>query len=361
MEPFAETQAEDSPQPPPDPSVARETRCPPSEPTLLVLPLDSPLPKPSKPTARAKHFPGARSDATTAGVKRKHPLIAGAPDRMTEEAPKSPPEPLLEARSESFLQYRPTLSFEEQCLTLASLSEAVPRKYWDKDEGDNWFVMLGQTTRLTNRLTRLTEACPSFCQAVTDFVRNAMPEPVPFTCISIRVGPGRSCHIDARNSFVPSMIVGLNHFRKGRLWIECPQGTVEGWQIQHADIKKGIFHDIMHRPILFSSKTLLHGTEWWQGTERRVLTSWVPQITSQDFPYFNTTLRLYGFLPPLQQLELDQYALSTYYGHYAVKQRHLSSLFTRHLGELRPPLIGPQDIIEVESSDEEDMPEMVTF
>ena len=253
------------------------------------------------------------------------------------------------------------ISFEEQCLTIASLSEAVPRKYWDKDEGDNWFVMLGQTTRLTNRLTRFTEACPNFCQAVTAFVRNAMPEPVPFTCVSIRVGPGRSCPTDARNSFVPSMIVGLNRFRKGRLWIECPQGTVEGWQTQHVDIKKGIFHDIMHRPILFSSRTLLHGTERWQGTERRVLTSWVPQIAAQNYPYINTTLGLYGFLPPLQQLELDQYALSTYYGHYAVKQRHLSSLFTRHLGELRPPLIGPQDTIEVESTDEEDMPETVAF
>ena len=109
------------------------------------------------------------------------------------------------------------------------------------------------------------------------------------------------------------------------------------------------------KAVLFSSKTLLHGTEQWQGPDRRVLTSWTPQISAQNHPYFNTTR-------PLSQQELDSYALSTYYGHYAIKQRRLKGMFQRHQGGLQPPLAPPQDPVEVESSDEEDnMPEMIPF
>ena len=100
------------------------------------------------------------------------------------------PDPTLESQAESFLQHMHTLSFEEKCLTLAQLSENIPRKYWVKDDGDNLFLMLGQTTRMPNRLTRLTEAQPGFCQSVTAFVRTSMPETVPFTCVAIRVGRG---------------------------------------------------------------------------------------------------------------------------------------------------------------------------
>ena len=55
-----------------------------------------------------------------------------------------------------------------------------------------------------------------------------------------------------------------------------------------------------------------------------------------NHPYFNITLGLYGFLPPVSPQELDSYALSTYYGHYAVKQRSLNGMFARHAGPLRP-------------------------
>ena len=144
---------------------------------------------------------------------------------------------------------------------------------------------------------------------------------------------GKPCHTDNRKSHVPSMIIGLNHFSKGRLGIECPQGTIPGWRSGQLDARQGIFHDIRHRPVLFSSRTLLHGTEQWQGPERRILTSWTPQIASQNHPYFNTTLGLYGFLPPLSPQELDSYALSTYYGHYAVKQRRLKGKFARRTSD----------------------------
>ena len=92
----------------------------------------------------------------------------------------------------------------------------------------------------------------------------------------------------------------------------------------------GTFREIQHRPILFSSRSLLHGTEQWQGPERRILTSWTPQLATQNHPYFNVTLGLYGFLPPESTQEMDSYALSTYYGHYAVKQCRLRNMFRRH-------------------------------
>ena len=43
------------------------------------------------------------------------------------------------------------------------------------------------------------------------------------------------------------MIVGLNFFSKGRLWIECPQGTVEGWRTCQCEARRGIFYDIQHK------------------------------------------------------------------------------------------------------------------
>ena len=108
------------------------------------------------------------------------------------------------------------------------------------------------------------------------------------------------------------------------------------------------------------SRVLLHGTEQWHGHERRILTSWAPQIASQNNPYFNTTLGLHGFVPPLSPQELDSYALPTYYGHYAVKQRRHQGMFQRHRGPLHPPL-APLQVIEITSSEDEGMPEVLTF
>ena len=188
MEPFAETQTDPWPAPasnPVDPLPAATLS--PSGPPQVELQLGAITvaceASPGSPTLA----PSGLDVGADASSRKRRRNRANDPE-LPEDVEQTPTDPDLEAQAESFLKNVHTLTFEDKCLALASLSRTVPKKYWDKDEGDNSLKMLGQTTRLTNRLTRLTEAQPGFCQAVTSFVRMTSPEPAPFTCASIRVG-----------------------------------------------------------------------------------------------------------------------------------------------------------------------------
>ena len=234
--------------------------------------------------------------------------------------------PRLQTLSRQFVRSFADLELPARCEALAALTKEVPAAYWDVDEGDNRFFIVGQSPRLSNCPTRLTEQQPSLVEALTGFVRAILPTEVPFTAISVRTGPGRDCHRDLRNAPSPSLLIGLTSFLRGRLWIEDPKGTVEGWPAggNESMVRLGRFHDVGHRPVVFSSKVLLHGTEKWDGEERKVLTAFTPQVSVNTCPNFRAELEALGFRPPLDASEMETFALSTYYGDRIVRQTSLS-------------------------------------
>ena len=89
-------------------------------------------------------------------------------------------------------------------------------------------------------------------------------------------------------------------------------------------MRLGRFHDVGHRPVVFSSKVLLHGTEKWDGEERKVLTAFTPQVSVNTCPNFRAELETWGFRPPLDASVMETFALSTYYGDRVVRQTNLS-------------------------------------
>jgi len=257
----------------------------------------------------------------------------------------------LRDMSLQFLNSFRETNLEDQCRAVASLTSHVPRKFWDSDEGRNLFLIVGQTPRLTNAATRLTDKEPEFTQALTAFVRRNMPEEVPFTAVSVRTGPGRGCHRDLRNSFVPSMIVGLSDFSGGRLWIECPEGKTQGWT-QGSFPTDRTPDDISYRPVLFSSRALLHGTEKWSGPERKILTAFTPQLSEQAGSHFSERLAALGFVPLSAHPGATLLNRSTFYGHRVLRQLDVRTQLDEPLRTHKRPLETPT--VFAVSSDEED-------
>ena len=234
------------------------------------------------------------------------------------------------------------LQIEEQCKLVADIIREIPDKFWGTDEGSNRYIVIGQCPRTSGRVTNFTSLFPNCSLLLAHLIQLVQPEPIPYTTVSIRSGPGKPPHRDARNSHAPSTILGLSDYSKGRLWIEHPEGTVPGWAPGSPDTHYGFFHCIRHKAILFSGKTLLHGTERWNDGERIIVNAWCPQLATSNTEYFNTILHLRGMQPPRKGSDLDEFSLSTFYGHHVVRQLTLGQT-------LQPP---PPDLTVFSSSSE---------
>ena len=260
----------------------------------------------------------------------------------------------VEDRSSLALAALDCLEVQEQCKLVADIVREIPHKFWGTDEGTNKFIVIGQCPRTQGRVTNFTTLFPNLSLLLAHLVQLVQPEPIPYTTLSLRTGPGKPPHRDARNSHAPTTIIGLSDYTKGRLWIEHPRGTTAGWAPGSQDSLQGFFHDIRHKAVIFSGKTLLHGTERWSDGERIIVNAWCPQLAVNNTDYFNTILHLRGLQPPCRGKDLDDFALATYYGHHVVKQLRLrESLQPRN----PPELVAPSSSSASESEDVKEVPD----
>ena len=257
----------------------------------------------------------------------------------------------IEDRSALALTALDCLEIAEQCKLLADIIREIPTKFWGTDEGTNSFIVIGQCPRTHGRVTNFTTLFPNLSLLLAHFIQLVQPEPIPYTSISLRTGPGKPPHRDARNSYAPTTIIGLSDYTKGRLWIEHPTGTTAGWAPGSQDGLQGFFHDIRHRAVVFSGRTLLHGTERWSDGERIIVNAWCPQLAVGNTDYFNTILHLRGMQPPRRGRDLDDFALVTYYGHHVNKQLKLQ--------ESLQPRNSPELVASSSASESEDVKESV--
>ena len=72
------------------------------------------------------------------------------------------------------------------------------------------------------------------------------------------------------------------------------------------------------------------------------MNAWCPQLATSNTEYFNTILHLRGMQPPRKGSDLDEFSLSTFYGHHVVRQLTLGQT-------LQPP---PPDLTVFSSSSE---------
>ena len=257
----------------------------------------------------------------------------------------------VEDRSSLALAALDCLEIEDQCKLITDIVHEIPTKFWGTDEGTNSFIVIGQCPRTNGRVTNFTTLFPNLSLLLAHFIQLVQPEPVPYTSVSLRTGPGKPPHKDARNSYAPTTIIGLSDYTKGRLWIEHPRGTTAGWAPGSQDSLQGFFHDIRHKAVIFSGRTLLHGTERWSDGERIILNAWCPQLAVNNSDYFNTILHLRGMQPPRRSKDLDDFALATYYGHHVVRQLSLR--------ESLQPRPSPELVTSSSSSDSEDVKEVL--
>ena len=126
-------------------------------------------------------------------------------------------------------------------LATQHLRAQIPSRHWNMDEGTNRYIVVCQCPRTPGRVTNFTTLFPQCSLLLAHFIHLIQPEPVPYTTPSIRTGPGKPPHRDARNSHAPSTIIGFTDYTKRRLWIEHPEGTIQGWAPGSLDRLYGFF------------------------------------------------------------------------------------------------------------------------
>ena len=108
----------------------------------------------------------------------------------------------------------------------------------------------------------------SVCALLNGLVRKLCPEH-RWTSLVVSLNSLVSPHVDAQNARLPSLLVGLSHYKGGQLWIQHEQGT--DFEECGEKLLPGVAYTTSMNCILFPAATALHGVRPWSDGDRVVL------------------------------------------------------------------------------------------
>ena len=117
-------------------------------------------------------------------------------------------------------------------------------------------------------LTQATAMHRSVCALLNGLVRKLRPDH-RWTSLVVSLNSLVPPHVDVQNARLPSLLVGLSHYKGGQLWIQQDQG--QDFEECGEKLLPGVAYTTSMSCVLFPAATSMHGVRPWSEGDRVVL------------------------------------------------------------------------------------------
>ncbi|CAE7385104.1 unnamed protein product, partial [Symbiodinium sp. CCMP2456] len=125
-------------------------------------------------------------------------------------------------------------------------------------------------------LTQSTATHRSACVLLNSLVLQLCPRH-RWTSLVLSKNGALPPHRDVQNARIPTLLVGLSHYRDGQLWVQDERGT--DYEEYGSELVAGRLYDTSMRCLLFPAASLLHCVKPWTEGDRYVLVSAFQRMT----------------------------------------------------------------------------------
>ncbi|CAE7303252.1 SLC24A2 [Symbiodinium sp. CCMP2592] len=183
----------------------------------------------------------------------------------------------------------------EELVSLLSHGELTGERRGNNDISCNAFHS-GAFVHVKVGLRRNCKAFPSTTKILARILRHAHPGH-EFTSLLLSVDNQTALHADSQNAFIPNLVVPLNRFSGGGIWVQSDVGkerlTVDGQELLGTTLDLGL------GPVRFQARAQKHLTLSWEG-RRIVLIGYSVQGGEKLDDSEKVVLQSLGFALPSQ-------------------------------------------------------------
>ncbi|CAE7816597.1 SLC24A2 [Symbiodinium sp. CCMP2592] len=189
----------------------------------------------------------------------------------------------------------PTPEEIEELVSLLPHGELTGERRGNNDISCNAFHS-GAFVHVKVGLRRNCKAFPSTTKILARILRHAHPGH-EFTSLLLSVDNQTALHADSQNAFIPNLVVPLNRFSGGGIWVQSDDGkerlTVDGQELLGTTLDLGL------GPVRFQARAQKHLTLSWEG-RRIVLIGYSVQGGEKLDDSEKVVLQSLGFALPSQ-------------------------------------------------------------